>query len=77
MILQMMAVHEIKPAASESSHELLLKLEKDKDEEQQEDSVHVYPFNKQSSMNAALYTRELWKQFDTLGTEMIVTRRGR
>lgn len=42
-----------------------------------EEHIHVYPVNRSSNMSAALDTRELWKQFDALGTEMIVTRRGR
>jgi hypothetical protein len=41
------------------------------------ENVHIYPINKQSTMNAVLDSKELWKQFDALGTEMIVTRRGR
>ena len=38
----------------------------------------VFPVNEPSSMmHSVLETRNLWQQFDELGTEMIVTRRGR
>ena len=42
-----------------------------------EEDARVYPVNVSSNINATLDTRYLWKQFDELGTEMIVTRRGR
>lgn len=71
----MMAVHEVNTGAQ---NQVVIKLDNSKEEQQDlDDNLHVYPVNKQSSMNATLDTRELWKQFETLGTEMIVTRRGR
>ena len=42
-----------------------------------EEDARVYPINVSSNISAILDTRYLWKQFDELGTEMIVTRRGR
>lgn len=62
----MMAVYE-KISSSPSS----------KQEEEIDETSHVYPVNKVTTINAVLDTRELWQQFDALGTEMIVTRRGR
>ena len=50
--------------------------------EQEEEKLKpkVYALNQSShhsKISAVLDTRELWRQFDALGTEMIVTRRGR
>lgn len=45
--------------------------------DESESGVHVYPMNRPSRLCATLDTRSLWRQFDALGTEMIVTRRGR
>lgn len=48
------------------------------DEQHLDEDAKVYALNQPSSlMHAALSTRDLWKQFDELNTEMIVTRRGR
>ena len=43
-----------------------------------ENNEKVHPVNDPSSnVLAELETRDLWKQFDEMNTEMIVTRRGR
>lgn len=52
--------------------------EEEEEEEEQEMEQRIFPVNTESSpIFAVLETRDLWKQFDELGTEMIVTRRGR
>lgn len=46
--------------------------------EEEEEEERVFPMNvESSSIYATLETKDLWKQFDDLSTEMIVTRRGR
>lgn len=48
------------------------------EEEEEDMEQRIYPVNMKSSpICAVLETKDLWKQFDELGTEMIVTRRGR
>lgn len=48
------------------------------EEDEEMSDLKVFPVNPSSStISAVLETRDLWKQFDELGTEMIVTRRGR
>lgn len=50
----------------------------EEEEEEEEMEQRIFPVNAESSpIFAILETRDLWKQFDDLGTEMIVTRRGR
>ena len=48
------------------------------EEELEEIEQRIFPVNAESSsICASLETKTLWKRFDELGTEMIVTRRGR
>lgn len=59
------------PGEADSPHEL-------KSSEQPESTERVSSMNcPESSATAVLSSRELWQLFDAIGTEMIVTRRGR
>ena len=56
----------------------MLREDEEEEEEEKEIEQRVFPVNAESSsICASLETKTLWKRFDELGTEMIVTRRGR